>query len=315
MAGLGDDLDPRLAAQRAAIRPAHSGPGSGRAPPRRTSAGAVIASSATRFSRADAIELEDRPLRAVVEVPQDLRRRGRPTGRRGAAAACRLVNPIASSPSTGVRHMRATQGQRWPGSVGSTSIATSRSIRVAERERDRAPVVGHEAHALDAEVIEEGGQERGVALERVRPVGGLAGLAEAGQVDRDPARALEERRPQVGRVRHAVHVQHRRVARTARAASSPACRRLHRRARSHLRQLFPIPRSRALPGAPRSFATVPTQGGRRHERLLRHPARGSSQLEPHAHPDPHPRPDAHQHQHEHPPPRRRRRRRGRRGRG
>ena len=39
------------------------------------------------------------------------------------------MNPMASSPRTGVRHARAIQGRRRPGSSGTTSIAAKRSIR------------------------------------------------------------------------------------------------------------------------------------------------------------------------------------------
>ena len=81
-----------------------------------------------------------------------------------------------------------------------------------EREPDRAPVVHDEPHAVEPGVRAEALEPVGVAGDRVVEVAALRAAAEAGQVGRDAAGALEERRPQIAGVGHAVEVQHGRVA-------------------------------------------------------------------------------------------------------
>src|SRR6185312_17078621 len=77
-------------------------------------------------------------------------------------------------------------------------------------EPGRAPVVHDEAHALDLDDVEERADEPRVALDREVAVAALAGAAEAREVRRDAARALEERQPVVAARRDAVEVEDRR---------------------------------------------------------------------------------------------------------
>ena len=117
-----------------------------------------------------------------------------------------------------MRHTRAIGCQRYPGRNG-TDVdrddpldPLGRALR--EREPDRAPVVHHEPDAVEPRVRGEALEPVGVARDRVVEVAALRAAAEAGQVGRDAAGALEERRP-TGRRRPA------RRGGTARGGSPP----------------------------------------------------------------------------------------------
>ena len=79
---------------------------------------------------------------------------------------------------------------------------TSRSIRSGWRWANIRPgtapqSLSDELHPFDAELVEEICDEPGVALERVIEVPAFARSAEADQVGRDTAGALQERDPVV----------------------------------------------------------------------------------------------------------------------
>ena len=121
-------------------------------------------------------------------------------GRRSRAAASggmprRVVKPIVSSPTSGVRHARATRCHSKPGSSGTQAKRTSRSIRSGKRwakaSADRAPVVHHERHALETGVLAERLDEAVVARRsssrsrRAWP----SGRSQAGRARRPPQRS------------------------------------------------------------------------------------------------------------------------------
>ena len=185
---------------RVAARPRRRAPG--------TSGARGRAPAAASFARrARAVEAQDRALGAGVEVLEDLvdeppraSAGGRRAPRAGAARqSCGSPTPMRSSPSTGVRQMRAVRCQRYPGRNVTASMTTRRStrsgLRIAHSRPDRPPVVHEQPHALDAGVLEEPPDEALVALHREVAVAALAGAAEAGQVGRQAAGPLEERQP------------------------------------------------------------------------------------------------------------------------
>ena len=88
--------------------------------------------------------------------------------------------------------------------------ALRRALRPGEP--DGAPVVHDEPHVVEIRELAEAVEPVRVAADRVVEVAALGARAEAHEVGCDAAGALEERRPQVAGVGHAVQPQHRRVA-------------------------------------------------------------------------------------------------------
>ncbi len=91
-----------------------------------------------------------------------------------------MVAPIAISPSTGVRHMRAVRchlvaGQEWHG-VAYDQPLHPLGVRLGEREAHRPPVVHEHAHALHFEHVEEALDEARILVDRV--LRGSPGLPE-----------------------------------------------------------------------------------------------------------------------------------------
>ena len=170
--------------------------------------------------RRAAVELEDRALRALIEVlPHAVdelpgqRTRGR----------ARRAGELPRDPAVRRAHHELAEQRRSPGPRDAVPAVPGQERdhvhhhqalhplgrRLREREPDGAPVVHDEAVALDAHVLEEALEEVPIAGDRVVEVGALAGAAEPGQVGRQAPGPLEERHPVVRARRDAVQVQHR----------------------------------------------------------------------------------------------------------
>ncbi len=109
-------------------------------------------------------------------------------------------------------------------------------VALGEGQAHGAPVVHHEAHALEVLILEEALDEVRVLVDRVLQLARLARTAEAGEVGCEATGPLQERQPVVRVGRHAVQVQRRSPAPPRvwrRCARTEAARRAPPRDRSH----------------------------------------------------------------------------------
>ena len=179
---------------------------------RRPTPRAPAAGQRPRARRARAVQAEDRALRARVEVREHrlgaARRQQPARDRRDRQSHGRLAHDRpAPQPRDPVPAVAGQEGH----DVDRDQPDDPLGGPLRQRQPDAAPVVHDEAEALEAGELAEALEPVGVAADRVREVAALGRPAESRQVGRDPAAALEERRPQLAVVRHAVQPQHRRV--------------------------------------------------------------------------------------------------------
>ena len=131
------------------------------------------------------------------------------SARRSSAPVVRADRDLAER--RGVRHTRAPAvpavARQQRDGVDDDEALDALRVRRRPRQPGAAPVVDDEADAVEAERVDERAGEAGVAVEREVAVAALGRAAEAGQVGRDAAGALEERQPVVGARRHAVQLQ------------------------------------------------------------------------------------------------------------
>ncbi len=227
MAGVGQQHDLGLAAERLGVarRERRREVGVLLAPDderRRVDLPQLVAGGGQRLRRGAAVELDHRPLGAVVEVVEHraevlLRQRADVDVAREApdhALGHRAHRDLADRrPPPRARQavplVAGQEGQR----VDDDQAGDALGEALGEGEADGAEVVDEQVRPLDAQHVEEALDEAGIAGDRVVEVVRLARPAEARQVGRDAAAEGEERRPLVGAVGRPVEIERRHAVR------------------------------------------------------------------------------------------------------